>query len=360
MLLALLGFGPAMVRAATLTWTDTSTDETGFHIERSTGPSDAAGTAFLRIASVGGNVTTFTDSTALPGVAYLYRVSAYNEVGQSGYSNTVSTAGQNAPPTISVLLNQVVLLGRAPPAQPFTVADAETAPANLVVTGLSSNPTLIPPSGIIFGGSGGSRTVTIDPRPGKTGVSTVTVLVSDGLATASRSFLVTVTQFYFAMGVESPLVAEATPAVGTDADEPDSLAMTLTQIDATAPASVDFVVSGEQSRQVLVRAVGPTLELFGVSNAADNPHIQIVDGQGGVVHAVGAWGGASELAATFARAGIFPLPLESADAAAIVTLPAGAYQLRASAGGGRGAVLLQAVDVGSAASRNIVANTSAR
>src|SRR5207253_3931432 len=48
-----------------ISWTDTSTTETAFHIERST-----AGGAFAEIGTVAANVTTYTDATAAESTAY--------------------------------------------------------------------------------------------------------------------------------------------------------------------------------------------------------------------------------------------------------------------------------------------------
>jgi PKD repeat protein len=70
---------------ATLTWTDTSGNETGFQIERSTD-----GTTFTQIATVGANVTQYQDSGVTK--AYYYRVRAINSAGTSGYSNTVQVS----------------------------------------------------------------------------------------------------------------------------------------------------------------------------------------------------------------------------------------------------------------------------
>ena len=68
-----------------LAWTDNATGETGFRIERSTN-----GTTFTQITSVGANVTTYTNTGLTRNTTYYYRVRAYNAVGNSAYSNTVS------------------------------------------------------------------------------------------------------------------------------------------------------------------------------------------------------------------------------------------------------------------------------
>ena len=82
-------------------------------------------------------------------------------------------------PTISDIGDQSTTIGMATFAIPFTVDDAETAVAELTVTATSDNATLLPASGIVLGGSGASRTITLTPAAGETGTATVTVTVTD-------------------------------------------------------------------------------------------------------------------------------------------------------------------------------------
>jgi len=74
----------------------------------------------------------------------------------------------------------------------FTVSDAETAAGSLTVSGSSSNPTLIPNANIVFGGSGTNRSVTVGPAANQSGTATITITISDGSASTSESFLLTV------------------------------------------------------------------------------------------------------------------------------------------------------------------------
>src|SRR5206468_2330162 len=67
----------------TLTWTDNSTNEDGFAIERKTG---STGT-FAQIGTVGPNVTSYTDTGATSAITYCYRVAAFNAAGNSAYSS---------------------------------------------------------------------------------------------------------------------------------------------------------------------------------------------------------------------------------------------------------------------------------
>ena len=68
-----------------LSWTDNSWNESGFRILRS---SDG-GLTWSQIAQLGANVTTFADTHTSSGITYLYRVYAYNGVGNSLFSNVV-------------------------------------------------------------------------------------------------------------------------------------------------------------------------------------------------------------------------------------------------------------------------------
>jgi hypothetical protein len=85
----------------TLNWTDNTTDETGFKIERKTGTSGTWG----QIATVGVNVVTYSNA-GLANLTYYYRVRAYNGEGDSAYSNEVM--GKPLPYTPTNLVAMVV------------------------------------------------------------------------------------------------------------------------------------------------------------------------------------------------------------------------------------------------------------
>jgi hypothetical protein len=69
-----------------LAWTDNSTNETGFRIERSFDGS----TGWHQIGTVAANVTAYTHSRQTPLTTYFYRVRATNGAGNTGYSNIAS------------------------------------------------------------------------------------------------------------------------------------------------------------------------------------------------------------------------------------------------------------------------------
>jgi hypothetical protein len=80
-------------------------------------------------------------------------------------------------PTISSIPNQITSMNTATPALSFTVGDAETGAASVTLSNSFTNPSLI--SSVITSGSGASRTVTVTPATGQTGVSTITVYARD-------------------------------------------------------------------------------------------------------------------------------------------------------------------------------------
>ena len=98
----------------------------------------------------------------------------------------------NSAPTISSIANRTITAGTSTGPVAFTVGDAQTAAGSLMVSGSSSNPTLVPSSGIVLGGSGASRTVTVTPAANQIGTATITVNVSDGALSQSTSFVLTV------------------------------------------------------------------------------------------------------------------------------------------------------------------------
>lgn len=93
----------------------------------------------------------------------------------------------DAPPGISNLTNRVVNVNASTGPVPFTVGDDKTAAGDLTLGGLSGNTNLVPLSGIIFGGSGSNRTVTVTPAANQSGSALIIVTVTDGSGLASSA-----------------------------------------------------------------------------------------------------------------------------------------------------------------------------
>jgi len=65
-----------------LTWTDNSSNESGFYVDRSTD-----GRTWSRLATLAANTATYTNGGVKRGTVYYYRVLAYNSSGTSAASN---------------------------------------------------------------------------------------------------------------------------------------------------------------------------------------------------------------------------------------------------------------------------------
>ncbi|MBS0664582.1 MAG: alkaline phosphatase D family protein [Verrucomicrobia bacterium] len=116
---------------------------------------------------------------------------------------------------------------------------------------------------------------------------------------------------------------------------------------ATDNNIVGFVISGSVPRTILIRAVGPSLAPYGVTDALPDPTFKLYQGQT-VLAANDNWGdAAATLASTFTHVGAFAYGgIASKDAAAVVTLLPGVYSVVAtSADGGTGTVLVEVYDV---------------
>ncbi len=123
---------------------------------------------------------------------------------------TVTVTPVNDPPEISDVPDQVVggetFIGPIP----FTVVDVETSPGELNVSGESSDPQIIPPSGFVFGGSGATRTLTIHPTA-LTGTARLTLTVSDGEDSAYDTFTLSM-QKRGSQHIYLPLIVRSYPA----------------------------------------------------------------------------------------------------------------------------------------------------
>ena len=91
----------------------------------------------------------------------------------------------NTPPTITAPALLQGSAGQATAVLTVSIGDAETPAANLTVSAASGNPTLLPNSALILGGTGGSRTLTVEVTPWAAGTVPVTLTVSDGMLATS-------------------------------------------------------------------------------------------------------------------------------------------------------------------------------
>jgi hypothetical protein len=110
---------PQSPSTALLTWTDNSTNEQGFQIERS-----AAGTHFVLMATIGPESASYLATGLPPGSACAFRIRAFNTSGNSPYSNVASTV-------LPELVKEVH--AAAPPPVPQSIQVVVHAPSTHVV-----------------------------------------------------------------------------------------------------------------------------------------------------------------------------------------------------------------------------------
>jgi hypothetical protein len=128
-------------------------------------------------------------------------------------------------------------------------------------------------------------------------------------------------------------------------------------------AIAGFVVAGEESKPVLIRAVGPTLAVFGVNGVLATPKLDIYSGSTVIATNTG-WttsGNSAEIAAAAVRSGAFALGATSADSAILTTLAPGSYTAMVSAANGSsGVVLVEVYDLSGVATGQKLINISTR
>ncbi len=169
-------------------------------------------------------------------------VTVTDEGGLTDVETFMLTVSANSPPTITDIVDQVV--APATPTSPlaFTIGDAETAVGTLVVAAVSSNTTLVPPTGIVLAGTGADRTIQITPAAGQTGQTTIRVTVTDeGGTTAEETFEVKV-------GTAPTLTAIADLSMPSNTT---TSPIAFTTADADAGGTVE--VKATSSNQALVR-----------------------------------------------------------------------------------------------------------
>lgn len=101
-----------------------------------------------------------------------------------------------------------------------------------------------------------------------------------------------------------------------------------------------FTLAGTGTKNLLIRAVGPTLAAFGVAGTLGDPRLAVYNASGTVVAENDSW--SASLASVFGSVGAFPLEAGSKDAAFTISLPPGGYTVQVSGtDGGTGEALVE-------------------
>lgn len=167
---------PVSSSVLNLTWTDASTDETGFRILRSLSPSSG----FAEIGNVGADVAAFSDATASAGTTYFYQVSSYSLAGDSALVTGSATTFTILQSWRNDYFQTLASVGDAADANDF---DADGL-ANLVEYALGTDPsvptaTTSVPAGSIEADGAAYLTLTITRSELRPGITYVVEVGSD-------------------------------------------------------------------------------------------------------------------------------------------------------------------------------------
>ncbi|MCY3022432.1 MAG: HYR domain-containing protein, partial [Planctomycetota bacterium] len=176
--------GPSQVN---LSWTDTSTNEMSFRIERMTG----GGGTYAEIGFVGASVTTYTDTSAWSNTEYHYRVRARNDSGDSSYSNeafisapTVAVPAQATPnptPGATTILSVRGADYYGEPSLIYTWAVVGTPPAAVTFSVNGTNAAKYTTATFAKAGTYNLQVTIVDPQY-RTTASSVQVVVAQTVA----------------------------------------------------------------------------------------------------------------------------------------------------------------------------------
>ena len=147
-----------------------------------------AATSFTQAQVNAGNVSLQHDGTNNT-PSMLFTVSdgtATTPVTTANFSYTTV----NDAPTISSIANTDINEDQQTGPLAFTIGDEEAAASSLTVQVTSSNPALVPntASNLVLSGTGSSRSLNIIPTANTSGITTITLSVSDGVNTTLTSF----------------------------------------------------------------------------------------------------------------------------------------------------------------------------
>lgn len=139
-------------------------------------------------------------------------------------------------------------------------------------------------------------------------------------------------------------IYDATPSASFTATTPRLINVSVLKQVGTG-FTMGFVIGGNGTRTVLIRAIGPALAGFTVSSYLTNPELTLYSGTTPIAYNDD-WGGGATLTAQFSSVAAFALPAASRDAALVATLAPGSYSVRVTGiAGATGLVLAEVYEL---------------
>ncbi|KPA19323.1 hypothetical protein MHK_000442, partial [Candidatus Magnetomorum sp. HK-1] len=159
----------------------------------------------------------------------------------TSFSLTVNAI--NDTPIISSIVDQKIDEDTSLPQISFTVSDVESS--DLILSGSSSNPTLINSTNINIEGSGVSRTISLTPTSNENGSTVISISVTDGELTSTTSFTLTVSEIN-----DPPVISSVSNQTINEDTELSQISFTVSDLETS-----DLIVSANSSNPTLVNSI---------------------------------------------------------------------------------------------------------
>jgi hypothetical protein len=247
-----------------------------------------------------------------------------------------------------MLTGNVPELSLAFNAQPAAPSGATASSAGFYQSGAAGSSST---SYAIVGPAGDAFFVAVTGTTADAGKGTVSASGALNITTAANAVVTGAVQNDTTMlsATVTPATGAATTFVGinddtrTDVEKLINISTRSQTGTAVNTLIAGFVISGDQRKTVLVRAIGPTLgSAFGVGGVLSAARLELFRGQASIAVGTdwGTQGNATAIAAAAARVGAFALAANSRDASLLIDLEPGAYTAVVTGQGGASGVSL--------------------
>jgi len=237
-----------------------------------------------------------------------------SQFSSSGLVQSLFYVNNAATPTVS---SAPIAAGTAGSPFSFTVT-ASQAPKTFSASGLPAGLSINAATGVISGTPTSAGTYAVTVSAGNAGGTTVsTLMITVGSSSGTRF-----------------------SAAATSASNRLLNLSSRAQLGGSQVLIAGFVITGTGDKTVVLRAVGPGLKPFGLTNLMANPELQVYSSTGALIAQNIGWEGTSVLSALFSQVGAFALPATSADSALSMSLAPGSYTIHVFDASSQGGIVL--------------------